>query len=190
MMRVIEIVPRSLYTKEIHLTPKTESGHVVADPGRDIAKIVVIDRHRATHIGVGFVKGFGIKHGAWGQTIAHDSHNIIAVGTNDRDIKKAVVRLRKIGGGIVVVQDEQVLEQLPLPVAGLMTDIPFADVTAALDRLMKAMREKVGCQVEDPFMALAFVALPVIPDLKITDHGLIDVNQFKAVPLWVDQDRG
>lgn len=185
-LRVIEIIPKSLYTREIRVAPKVRGQEVVADPEQDIAKIVVVDRHQARHVGVGFVRGFGLKSGAWAQTIAHDSHNVIAVGVNDADIMKAIVRIRKIGGGIAVSQNETVLEELPLPIAGLMSDKSFPEVTEAMDRLFHALRNKLGSPIGDPFMTLAFLALPVIPELKITDRGLVDVKTFKHVDLWAD----
>ena len=125
-----------------------------------------------------------MKSGAWAQTIAHDSHNIIAVGMNDADLMKAIVRIRKIGGGIAVARDETILEELPLPIAGLMSDRSFPEVCEAMDRLFHATRDKLGLAIGDPFMTLAFLALPVIPELKITDRGLVDVKTFKHVSLW------
>jgi adenine deaminase len=156
-----------------------------------VARLVAIHHHdlrdvffSVRHVGVGFVRGFGLKSGAWAQTIAHDSHNVIAVGMNDADIMKAIVRIRKIGGGIAVAQNEVILEQLPLPIAGLMSDKSFPEVSDAMDRLFLALRNKLGSPIGDPFMTLAFLALPVIPELKITDRGLVDVKAFKHVDLW------
>ncbi len=183
-IRVIEIVPKSLYTREVQMDPIVRDGQAVSDPARDIAKIVVVDRHQAKHVGVGFVRGFGLKSGAWAQTIAHDSHNIIAIGMNDADIMKAIVRIRKIGGGIAVALDETILEHLPLPIAGLMSDRSFPEVCEAMDRLFGVLRDRLGSSIGDPFMTLAFLALPVIPELKLTDRGLVDVKLFKHVSLW------
>lgn len=185
-LRVIEIIPKSLYTREVRIKPKVRGQEVVADPENDVAKIVVVDRHQARHMGVGFVRGFGIKSGAWAQTIAHDSHNVIAVGVNDADIMKAIVRIRKIGGGIAVAENETILEELPLPIAGLMSDRTFSEVTEAMDRLFYVLQKRLGLPVGDPFMTLSFLALPVIPELKITDRGLVDVKTFQHVDRWVE----
>ncbi len=186
MLRVIEIIPKSLYTREARVKPTVRGHEVLPDSGQDIAKIVVVDRHQARHVGVGFVRGFGLKFGAWAQTIAHDSHNIIAVGMNDADLMKAIIRIRKIGGGIAVAQNEQILEQLPLPIAGLMSDRSFSEVTESMDRLFHVLRDNLGSPIGDPFMTLSFLALPVIPELKITDRGLVDVKTFKHIDLWAD----
>ncbi|MBI4180173.1 adenine deaminase [bacterium] len=185
-LRVIEIIPKSLYTRELRVAPKIRGNEVVADPENDIAKIVVVDRHQARHVGVGFVRGFGLKSGAWAQTIAHDSHNVIAVGMNDTDLMKAIIRIRKIGGGIAVAENDAILEELPLPIAGLMSDKSFPEVTEAMDRLFLALQKRLGSPIGDPFMTLSFLALPVIPELKITDRGLVDVKTFRHVDRWVE----
>jgi adenine deaminase len=153
----------------------------------DILKIVVVERHQATgNIGIGFVQGFGLKKGAIGSSVAHDSHNLVIVGTNDQDIVKTVEAIQAMGGGLVAVSNGKVLASLPLPIAGLMSDTSVTQVNLQLDVLHRAVRT-LGCKLPDPFMTLSFLSLPVIPELKITDKGLVDVNQFKFVPLFGEE---
>ena len=151
---------------------------------RDILKIVVVERHKATgNIGIGFVQGFGIKQGAIGSSVAHDSHNLVIVGTNDQDILKAAMAIKEMGGGLVAISDKKVFAFLPLPIAGLMSESSVAQVNRQFEVLRRAAKN-LGCKIPDPFMTLSFLSLPVIPELKITDKGLVDVNQFKFVPLF------
>jgi adenine deaminase len=150
----------------------------------DILKIVVVERHRATgNIGIGFVQGFGIRRGAIGSSVAHDSHNLVIVGTDDEDILKATMAMKAMGGGLVVVLEGKVLASLALPIAGLMAETSVSQVNSRLSALHQAAKT-LGCKLPDPFMTLSFLSLPVIPELKITDKGLVDVNQFKTVPLF------
>jgi len=150
----------------------------------DILKIVVVERHNATgNIGIGFVQGFGIKKGAIGSSVAHDSHNLVIVGTNDQDMLKAVEVIQAMRGGLATVLDGRVLASLTLPIAGLMSEASVAQVNHQLEALHRAAKT-LGCKIPDPFMTLSFLSLPVIPELKITDKGLVDVNQFKFVPLF------
>jgi adenine deaminase len=159
------------------------NGQAVADPARDLALIAVVERHLGTgRIGRGFVRGFGLRSGALGSTIAHDAHNIVVVGMDPADLHRAVERLAELGGGIVVVDGGEVRAELPLPVAGLLSDRPLADVVAATRACVEASRA-LGCTLPSPFQLLAFLALSVIPSLKITDHGLVDVDRFELVPL-------
>ncbi len=184
-LRVIEIVPEQLLTNEIHMDAKISSGVAVADPERDMAKIVVVERHHATgRIGKGFVTGFGLQRGAFASTVAHDAHNIVVVGADDADIARCIERLEQLGGGIVAVEGGEVLGELPLPVAGLLADLPVDEVVARLDDLHEHL-STLGVTVVSPFMTLSFLALSVIPSLKITDRGLIDVDRFQIVPLEV-----
>jgi adenine deaminase len=158
---------------------------VVADPERDLAKLAVIERHKASgRIGLGLVHGIGLKKGALGTTVAHDSHNIIVVGTNDADMFRAVRELEKMGGGYVAVADGKVAARLVLPIAGLMTDAPADEVVADLHRLLEKSHVW-GSRLPNPFITLSFLALPVIPQLKLTDRGLVDVGKFRVVPLFV-----
>ena len=143
----------------------------------------MIERHLGTgRVGLGFVRGFGLRRGALGSTLSHDAHNAVVVGVDDTSMAFAVRRLANLGGGIVVVDGGQLLAELPLPVAGIVSDAPLAEVVAASEAVVAAARE-LGCKVEAPFQSLAFLALSVIPALKITDRGLVDVERFELVPL-------
>jgi adenine deaminase len=184
-IRVIGIIPEQLITNALVLAPTVVDGVAVADPARDLAKIAVVERHHATgRVGLGFVHGFGLTRGAFATTVAHDAHNIVVVGTSDADMALCVTRLGEIGGGIVAFAENQLLAELPLPVAGLMSDRPAAEVVARLDTLVAVLAD-LGVRINAPFMTLSFLALSVIPSLKITDHGLIDVDAFAVVPLEV-----
>jgi adenine deaminase len=184
-IRVIEIVPMQLITNALELDPTVRDGAVVADPSRDLAKIAVIERHHATgQVGLGFVRGFGLQRGAFATTIAHDAHNIVCVGVSDEDMALCVRRLAEIGGGIVAIENRRIRAELALPVAGLMSDRPASEVVPALDVLVQELGE-MGVRVAAPFMTLSFLALSVIPSLKITDQGLIDVERWQIVPLEV-----
>jgi adenine deaminase len=185
-VRVIELVPDQLLTGSSTERPSIAGGLAVADPSRDMAKIAVVERHNATgRIGLGFVRGFGLREGAFASTVAHDAHNVIVVGTSDDDMEACVRRLAEIGGGIVAIRNATVLAELALPVAGLMSDRPGATVARELGELRRAARS-LGVEVRAPFMALSFLGLSVIPSLKITDRGLIDVDRFEVVPLEVE----
>ncbi len=178
-VRVIGLVPGQIVTEQ--LVEELTDGS--ADPERDLAKIAVIERHLGTgRIGRGFVKGFGLRRGAFGSTFSHDAHNIIVVGTSDEEMARVVGRLVEIGGGLVVVDGGEVAAELPLPVAGLVSDRPLQDVIDASEATVAAVHA-LGSEVESPFQSLAFLALSVIPSLKITDHGLVDVDRFELVPL-------
>jgi adenine deaminase len=184
-IRVIEIIPMQLITNALELDPTVRDGAVVADPSRDLAKIAVIERHHATgQVGLGFVRGFGLQRGAFATTIAHDAHNIVCVGVSDEDMALCVRRLAEIGGGIVAIEDRRIRAEIALPVAGLMSDRPASEVVPALDLLVHGLGE-MGVRVAAPFMTLSFLALSVIPSLKITDRGLVDVARFEIVPLAV-----
>ena len=182
-IRVIEVIPGQLLTGERHERPTVERGVVVADPERDLAKIAVVERHHATgRIGKGFVSGFGLRRGAFATTVAHDAHNIVVVGVDDGDMALCVARLNELGGGIVVVEGGRARGELALPVAGLLSDAPAEQVVERLEALQRLLAE-LGVVIASPFMSLSFLALSVIPALKITDHGLIDVDRFAIVPL-------
>ena len=183
-VRVIELIAGQIYTRQvIEDVPVRENGEVMADPARDLLKIAVIERHRATgNIGLGFVRGFGLKNGALGSSVAHDSHNIIVIGTNDRDMYLAAVKVIEIGGGHVVVSGNKVLGSLPLPIAGLLSDRSLEELVSEEERLLAAARG-LGARPASPFIKLSFLALPVIPELKITDKGLIDVSRCEVVDI-------
>ena len=184
--RVIGVVPDQIVTDYLELPCKTADGQILSDTGNDLLRIFVVERHRATgNIGKGLVKGFGLRSGAIASSIGHDSHNIIVVGVDDSDILKAVTSINKMGGGIVVVNDGKVLESLELPIAGLMSDKPLEYVSSRMNDLLAATRT-LGVTLEDPLMTLSFMALPVIPKLKLTDQGLVDVDKFKLVDLFVE----
>ena len=181
--RVIGLVTGQIVTEALVEEPTVVAGEAVADPSRDLAKIAVLERHLGTgRVAVGLVRGFGLERGAFASTIAHDAHNLIAVGVEDEAMERAALRLAELGGGIVVVEADRVLAELPLPVAGLLSDRPLDEVLAASERLNAAV-QTLGVRFPHPFQALAFLALSVIPSLKITDRGLVDVDRFELVPL-------
>jgi adenine deaminase len=181
--RVIGLVEGQIVTEEATEEPRVEDGLAVADPARDLAKIAVVERHLGTgRIGLGFVRGFGLERGAMATTIAHDAHNIVVVGVDDGDMARAVQRLAEMGGGLVVIADRGVQAELPLPVAGLVSEAPYEEVVEASEACLAAARE-LGCEFPAPFQTLSFLALSVIPKLKITDRGLIDVDAFDVVTL-------
>ncbi len=181
--RVIGIVPDQIVTESLVEEPAVLDGLAVADPERDLAKIAVIERHLGTgRIGLGFVRGFGLKSGALASTVAHDAHNVIVVGMNDHDMARAVGRLSETGGGVVVTEGRGVRAELPLQVAGLLSTAPLDEVLERSRGCVEAAR-KLGCELPSPFQTLSFLALSVIPSLKITDRGLVDVDRFELVPL-------
>jgi adenine deaminase len=188
-VRIIEVIPMQLLTNALVEPPTLTNGLAVADPDRDLAKIAVVERHHATgRVGKGFVRGFGLKRGAFASTVAHDAHNIVVVGVDDGDMAACVSHLAYVGGGIVAVEAGKVVGDLPLPVAGLLSDEPYEVVVEKMDSLHAVLRE-MGVGIPAPFMTVSFLALSVIPSLKITDQGLIDVDKFEIVPLQVRQDR-
>jgi adenine deaminase len=178
---VIEVVPGQIITRRRLEKVRVADGVVVPDTERDILKLVVVERHRATgNIGLGLVTGFGLKRGALASSIAHDSHNIVAVGTSDEDIFSAVKEIERLHGGLVAAAGGRVLASLGLPIAGLLADEPLEVVVAGLARLEKLAGD-LGAGLKSPFAALSFLALPVIPELRLTDLGLVDVNQFRLI---------
>jgi len=184
LAKVIQLIPDQIITKKGVKKILLKEGVAYPNIKEDILKIVVVERHKATgNIGIGFVQGFGLKKGAIGSSVAHDSHNLVIVGTNDQDILKAAEVIQAMSGGLVAVLDGRVLASLPLPIAGLMSEASVAQVNLQLEALHHAAKN-LGCEIPDPFMTLSFLSLPVIPELKITDKGLVDVNQFKFVPLF------
>ena len=185
-IRVIEAFQESIITGERLVAPKVEEGLCVSDLERDIVKLFVIERHRGSgNIGKGFITGLGLKRGAIGGTISHDSHNMIIAGVDDRSIFKAAKHLNKLKGGLVYAVGDEVILDLPLPIAGLMSDREASFVVERL-REFELLFEKEGLSNSSPLMTLSFMALPVIPKLKITDRGLIDVERFSPVELFTD----
>ena len=185
-VRVMRVVPGQLITGVEVVEPTARNGQLVADPARDLVKIAVIERHHATgRVGVGFATDVGLQKGAFASTVAHDAHNLIVMGVDDRDMLACVHRLAEIGGGIVVADGGKVRGELALPVAGLMSDAPLGAVHEEMLGLERILRHN-GVRWDAPFMCLSFLALSVIPELKVTDRGLVDVNRFEIVPLKVD----
>jgi adenine deaminase len=185
-LRAIGIVPDQLLTESLLVEARIEGGQAVADPERDLLKMAVVERHRGTgNVGLGFVRGLGLARGAIAGTVAHDHHNLVAVGADDRSMRTAIAALVRAGGGQVVTLDDEVLALLPLPLAGLMSDRPIAEVRDLCRDLLAAARG-LGARLRDPFMAMSFLALEVIPSLKLTDLGLVDVDRFEIVPLFLD----
>jgi adenine deaminase len=185
-IRVMRVIPAQLLTGTEIVEPTVKDGSVVADPSRDLVKIAVLERHHASgRIGIGFATNVGLKRGAFASTVAHDAHNIVVLGVTDADMAACAMRLAEIGGGIVIAEGGRVVEELPLPIAGLMSDRPLAEVHERLRSMEKRLRD-MGVTMAAPFMTLSFLALSVIPELKITDRGLVDVNRFELVPLGVE----
>jgi adenine deaminase len=180
-INVIEIVPDSLITKKILYKPVNQSAFVTSDVTNDVLKIVVLNRYSDAKPQVGFIKGYGLKKGAIASTVAHDSHNIIAVGVSDDAILRVIERIQQIKGGLVVY-DDNVFKELCLPIAGLMSDQP-CDVVASNYQQLNLFAKTLGTQLNTPFMTLAFMSLLVIPELKLGDKGLFDVNQFQFIEL-------
>jgi adenine deaminase len=182
-IRAIGLVPDQVVTESLVVEPARLDGQVVADAARDLAKIAVVERHLATgRIGIGFVFGSGLQRGALASSVAHDAHNLVVVGMSDDDLTFAITRLAELGGGIVAVEDGRVLAECPLPVAGLLSDAPLADVIAR-SRACNEAGHMLGWRGATPFLTLSFLGLSVIPHLKITDRGLVDVDRFELVPL-------
>ena len=181
--RVIGIVPDQIVTESLVDEPLVKGAKALSDPGRDLLKIAVVERHLGTgRIGLGFVRGFGLRSGALASTVAHDAHNIVVVGVKDDDMLRAVRRLSDTGGGVVVVDGGIVKAELKLPIAGLLSDAPLDEVISSSNSCLAAARA-LGCELPSPFQTMAFLALSVIPSLKITDRGLVDVDRFELVPL-------
>jgi adenine deaminase len=185
-IRVIVSRPDQLVTDTTIEAATTKDGQAIADPARDLAKIAVIERHRGTgNVGLGFIRGFGLQRGAIAGTVAHDHHNLVCIGTDDASMHACIRAVAAMKGGLAVADGEKILAQLPLPVGGLMSDKPVEDVASAYRSLRSASREALGSPLHDPFMAMSFMALEVIPALKLTDQGLVDVMKFEVVSLFV-----
>lgn len=183
--RVIGIIPDQIITKSLVLKAKAVDGRVMADTVEDILKMAVVERHKATcNVGLGLVQGFGLKAGAIATSVAHDSHNIAVAGVSSEEMLAAVFAIKEMNGGLVVVKKGKVKASLALPVAGLLSEMYMRDVADGIDDCIDAAREQ-GCRLKDPFMTLSFLCLPVIPELKLTDRGLVDVNKFSFVPLFI-----
>lgn len=178
---IIEIVPDQIITKKVEKRVKVEDGFVQSDIERDILKLVVIERHKGTgNISVGLVTGFGLKMGALGSSFAHDSHNIIIVGTNDQDIYITVKEIERLQGGLVIAANGEILGTLPLPIAGLMSNENPQTVVNELEKL-KTVASGLGCKLCHPFATLSLLSLPVVPELRLTDLGLVDTIDFTLI---------
>ncbi len=185
LARVIGVPLNQIGTDDLRMEAATENGYVVSDPERDVLKMAVVERHHATgNVGLGLVKGIGLKQGAIASSVAHDSHNIVVIGANDDDMRAAVMAIIDMGGGQVVVADGETHAACPLPIAGLMSDRPLEEVRSQVAALNEAAHD-LGCTLPDPLMTMAFLSLAVIPTLRLTDKGLVDVNKFDFVPLFV-----
>ena len=183
--RVIGVVPNQLVTEHLVEPIPKRDGQAVADPERGLLKMAVIERHRRSgNMGKGFVRGVGLQEGALASSVAHDHHNLVVIGADDHSMATAARRTAELGGGMVAARGDTVLAELPLPIAGLMIDEPIGTVRVKLDGVLKAARH-LGAELHDPFMAMSFLALEVIPSLKLTDQGLVDVDLFERVSLWV-----
>ena len=180
-MPVINIVPDQIITKKTMEKPLVENGLVVPDTKRDILKIAVVERHKGTgNIGLGLIKGFGLKKGAVASSVAHDSHNIIAIGTNDEDIEKAIKEIEIMQGGLVMVLNGEAIGKMELPLAGILSLEP-AEAAAGQLHDIETLVKVMGVSLDSPFTALSFMALPVIPEIRITDKGMIDVEKFEVI---------
>ena len=184
-VRVIGVRPRQIVTQSLVEAPPARDGYAMAAPQSGLAKIAVIERHRNTgRIGLGFVRGFGIERGALATTLAHDAHNLVVVGVDDADMAAAANRLRETGGGQVAIEHGEVAGEVPCPFGGLLSDLTVEEVAARTHALERAAAE-LGTTLPSPFSAMSFMSLSVVPELKLTDRGLVDVNRFELVPLEV-----
>jgi adenine deaminase len=188
--RAIGLIEDQVVTESLEVEPLVVDGHAVSDVMRDLVKLAVVERHLATgRVGLGLVSGSGLQRGALASTVAHDAHNLVVVGADDEDMVFAVRRLAELGGGIVAVEGGQVVAECPLPVAGLLSDQPL-DVVVAQSRSCNEAATGLGWSGATPFLTLAFLALSVIPSLKLTDRGLVDVDRFEIVPLATGEPAG
>jgi len=184
VVKVIGLIPGQLLTEKRLCPAPVRDGRLATSPAQDLLKLAVVERHHGTgHLGLGLVQGFGLPQGALASSVAHDSHNIIVVGASEADMLQAVCHLVDLGGGMAVVAGGRVVADLALPIAGLISPEPLDRVAAAYGALKEAYRA-LGGALQDPFMVLSFLALAVIPALKLTDLGLVDVDRFQVVPLW------
>jgi adenine deaminase len=183
LVEVVGIEPGQITTRHLQAEALVRDGEIMADPSRDLLKLAVIERHHASgHIGLGLVKGFGLRKGALASSVAHDAHNLVIAGVHDSDILKAAYTLEEMGGGFACVVDGEVLASVALPYGGLVSPLPAAELVEQL-RKLDAVAEELGCVLDHPFMTLSFLSLSVIPSLKLTDQGLIDVETFTLLPL-------
>lgn len=185
-LRVIQTHEGQLITEEVRLEPTARDGKAVADPARDLAKLAVLERHgNGGGYAVGFVRGLGLERGAIAGSVGHDSHNLTVAGMDDASMRTALSAVARAGGGYAAALGDEVLAVVPLPIAGLISDEPIEAVHTRMEELLNVTRARLGSRARDPFMQLAFLPLEVIPHLKLTDRGLVDVDRFELVDLWV-----
>ena len=190
-LRVIQTHEGQLITEEVRLEPTARDGKAVADPARDLAKLAVLERHgNGGGYAVGFVRGLGLERGAIAGSVGHDSHNLTVAGMDDASMRTALSAVARAGGGYAAALGDEVLAVVPLPIAGLISDEPIEAVHARMEELLNVTRARLGSRARDPFMQLAFLPLEVIPHLKLTDRGLVDVDRFELVDLWVGPAEG
>lgn len=184
-VHVMEVIPARVGTYDRHLTLPVVNNLLQADLSQDVLKVAVFERHHGTGtVGRGFVKGFGIKKGALAQTVAHDAHNLLVVGTNDEDMALAANTLITSGGGMVAVVDGKILGHVPLPIAGLMSDAPLEEMSKKVENLEFAWKE-MGCALPSPFMTMALIPLACLPETRLTNRGLVDCRTFKFIDLII-----
>lgn len=187
-VHAIEVIPARVGSYDRHVTLKVTNGLLQSDVEQDVLKTAVFERHHETgKVGYGFVKGFGIKKGAMASTVAHDAHNLLVLGVNDEDMALAANTLIQCGGGMVAVADGKVLGCVPLPIAGLMSDLPVDVMSEKVEALEKAW-EEIGCTMPSPFMTMALIALACLPELRLTDRGLVDCTKFCFTDLLVKDE--
>ena len=185
-VRVIELVPGQILTRARTEPATWAGGALQSDVRADLLRLAVLERHHGSgRIGLGLVKGFGLKSGALASSVAHDSHNLIVVGVGEEDLYEAARAVKEMGGGMAVVRDGEVLSKVELRIGGLMSHEPLGEVVKSVEDLGRAAAS-LGCPLPDPFMVLSFLALPVIPELRLTDHGLVDVDRFEIVSLFAE----
>ena len=185
--KVIGIIPNQIITKSLNCEIKSANGKIVADAEHDVIKLAVVERHKATgNVGLGLVQGLGLKAGSIATSVAHDSHNIVVAGITSKDMLTAVLTIKKMNGGLVVVKDGDVEASLALPVAGLISEMDIRTVADSVGICIDAAHD-LGSQLRNPFMTLSFLCLPVVPELKLTDKGLVDVAKSDFVPLLIGE---
>ena len=188
-VRAIEIIPVRVGDYERHVQLQVENGELKSDTAQDVLKAFVFERHNATgRHGVGFVKGFHVQCGAMASTVAHDAHNLLVIGTNDEDMALAANTLIACGGGEVIVQTGEVLGCVPLPLAGLMNPKPAEEMNALVENLGKAWKQ-IGCDIQSPFMTMALIPLACLPELRLTNRGLVDCTTFSFTDLEVEPEQ-
>ncbi|MFV0242368.1 MAG: adenine deaminase, partial [Lacrimispora sphenoides] len=185
-IHVIDMIPRQIINHHIIKEMKVKNGSVLSDVEQDILKLAVVERYgKNGNVGVGFVRGFQLKKGALAYSMSHDHHNIVVVGTNDEDMAVAVNEVARLNGGLAVACDGGILNSMELPIGGLMSEKTAEEVMAQLD-ILNADAKKMGCEMEAPFMSLSFISLPTVPDLGLTDKGLVDVLEHKLIELELE----